>query len=30
MDRQVMKFLFGMGAITVLSFSWFVGGLGLF
>ncbi|KAI9828045.1 MAG: hypothetical protein M1832_003572 [Thelocarpon impressellum] len=30
MDRQALRFVFGMAVVTVLSFSWFVGGLGLF
>lgn len=29
-ERQAMKFMFGMAAVTVLSFTWFVGGLGAF
>ncbi|KAI9719816.1 MAG: hypothetical protein M1812_003305 [Candelaria pacifica] len=29
MERQALKFMFGMGIITVLSFTWFVGGLGV-
>lgn len=28
MERQTLKFVFGMGAITVLSFTWFSGGFG--
>jgi len=30
MERQTLGFLLGMGAITVLSFTWFAGGFGLF
>lgn len=30
MERQTLKFVFGMGAITVLSFTWFAGGFGVF
>ncbi|KAI9850800.1 MAG: hypothetical protein M1838_005055 [Thelocarpon superellum] len=30
MDRNVLKFALGMCAVTILSFSWFVGGLGIF
>ena len=26
MERQTLKFVFGMGAIAVLSFTWFAGG----
>lgn len=29
MERQTLKFVFGMGAITVLSFTWFAGGFGV-
>ncbi|EEH20649.1 hypothetical protein PABG_02880 [Paracoccidioides brasiliensis Pb03] len=29
MDRQALKFMFGMAMITVLSFTWFVTGIGL-
>ncbi|KAI9853136.1 MAG: hypothetical protein M1824_001527 [Vezdaea acicularis] len=29
-ERQALGFMLGMAAVTVLSFSWFVGGLGLF
>ncbi|KAA6412494.1 MAG: hypothetical protein FRX48_03485 [Lasallia pustulata] len=29
-ERQTLKFLFGMGTITVLSFTWFAGGFGVF
>ncbi|KAK5150707.1 hypothetical protein LTR04_006751 [Oleoguttula sp. CCFEE 6159] len=29
MERQTLSFLFGMGALTVLSFMWFAGGWGL-
>ncbi|OJD19027.1 hypothetical protein AJ78_00978 [Emergomyces pasteurianus Ep9510] len=29
MERQALKFVFGMAAITVLSFTWFVTGIGL-
>jgi hypothetical protein len=28
MDRQTLKFVFGMCTITVLSFTWFAGGFG--
>ncbi|MCJ1472733.1 hypothetical protein MMC13_001382 [Lambiella insularis] len=30
MERQTLKFLLGMGMITVMSFTWFVGGFGAF
>lgn len=30
MERQTLKFVFGMGAITVFSFTWFAGGFGVF
>lgn len=30
MERQTLKFVFGMAAITVFSFTWFAGGFGLF
>jgi len=30
MERQALGFMFGMGAITILSFTWFAGGFGLF
>lgn len=29
MERQTLKFMFGMCIITILSFTWFVGGIGL-
>ncbi len=29
-ERQALKFMFGMASITVLSFTWFVGGFGAF
>ncbi|KAK2784482.1 hypothetical protein FQN52_009154 [Onygenales sp. PD_12] len=29
-DKQALKFVFGMATITVLSFTWFVAGLGIF
>ena len=29
MERQTLKFVFGMCAITVLSFTWFAGGCGV-
>lgn len=29
MDRQVVKFMVGMGFITVMTFTWFVGGTGI-
>lgn len=29
MERQTLKFVLGMGAITVLSFTWFAGGFGV-
>lgn len=29
MERQTLKFVFGMCAITILSFTWFVGGIGM-
>jgi len=30
MERQTLKFLFGMGMITIMSFTWFAGGFGVF
>ncbi|MCJ1383408.1 hypothetical protein MMC17_006522 [Xylographa soralifera] len=30
MERQTLKFLFGMGTITIMSFTWFAGGFGVF
>ena len=27
-DRQAIKFMFGMCTVTILSFTWFVGGFG--
>ena len=30
MERQTLKFLFGMGMITTISFTWFAGGFGVF
>lgn len=27
-ERQAIKFMFGMCGITILSFTWFVGGFG--
>ncbi|MCJ1254492.1 hypothetical protein MMC24_002307 [Lignoscripta atroalba] len=29
MERQTLKFLFGMGVITIMSFTWFAGGFGV-
>ncbi|MCJ1419263.1 hypothetical protein MMC32_005617 [Xylographa parallela] len=29
-ERQTLKFLFGMGIITIMSFTWFAGGFGVF
>lgn len=29
MERQTLKFLFGMGMLTVMSFTWFAGGFGV-
>jgi len=29
MEKNVLKFMFGMSAVTVLSFTWFVGGTGI-
>ena len=30
MERQTLKFMFGMGMITIMSFTWFAGGFGVF
>ncbi|MCJ1401547.1 hypothetical protein MMC11_004763 [Xylographa trunciseda] len=30
MERQTLTFLFGMGMITIMSFTWFAGGFGVF
>ena len=30
MERQTLKFLFGMGMLTIMSFTWFAGGFGVF
>ena len=30
LDRHALKFVFAMCAVTILSFTWFAGGLGVF